>query len=402
MKIKAVCEATGLTDRAVRYYIEEGLLAPAFTENYLGRKSFDFSEEDVAALERIAKLRMYDFSVAEIGGMIRSPETIGAVCGDLIARKREKLKEDARILKALEKVPGSHPASVNELVDALEKPAGSVPMDQSPKLLSRIGNGVLTALIAAPVALALLTAALSFIGRRQPRVNTTCAIVMLVSLLPALLAVFVPKRIKAPKRRVAAKIVLGCLCAVSILSIFSGGLFLVYGNGTDRVKDYLKSNAVNWPRGDAMFDELFPAREQFLGEDSEDRLYYCAAFYEVFDDAIEITAQRRLSVDGFALELSRVKTAFDSYYSEQTHYQELYGRANKYGSDTALKMAEIRRGGYNCLALYTDEEPFGRPEIDRGYYYIFAYNSQTRTVRYFYYNGTYAYEPVFFYGMDWE
>ena len=39
MKIKAVCEATGLTDRTVRYYIEEELISPVYTENYLGRKT---------------------------------------------------------------------------------------------------------------------------------------------------------------------------------------------------------------------------------------------------------------------------------------------------------------------------------------------------------------------------
>jgi len=43
MKIKAVCERTGLTDRTIRYYIEEGLLSPSFNENYIGRKSFDFT-----------------------------------------------------------------------------------------------------------------------------------------------------------------------------------------------------------------------------------------------------------------------------------------------------------------------------------------------------------------------
>lgn len=42
MKIKAVCEETGLTDRAVRYYIDEGLIRPEFTENYIGRRSYDF------------------------------------------------------------------------------------------------------------------------------------------------------------------------------------------------------------------------------------------------------------------------------------------------------------------------------------------------------------------------
>ena len=50
MKIKAVCEQTGLTDRTIRYYIEEGLISPFYTENYLGRKNFDFSEADVAML----------------------------------------------------------------------------------------------------------------------------------------------------------------------------------------------------------------------------------------------------------------------------------------------------------------------------------------------------------------
>ena len=52
MKIKAVCEATGLTDRTVRYYIEEGLLSPKYTENYLGRKNYDFSQQDIKNLKK--------------------------------------------------------------------------------------------------------------------------------------------------------------------------------------------------------------------------------------------------------------------------------------------------------------------------------------------------------------
>ena len=66
MKIKAVCEATGLTDRAIRYYIEEKLISPAYTENYLGRKTFDFSEWDLQQLNDIAVLRKFGFSIAEI------------------------------------------------------------------------------------------------------------------------------------------------------------------------------------------------------------------------------------------------------------------------------------------------------------------------------------------------
>ena len=69
MRIKAVCEASGLTDRTVRYYIEEELISPVYTENYLGRKTFDFSESDIQKLNDIAVLRKFGFSIAEIKEM---------------------------------------------------------------------------------------------------------------------------------------------------------------------------------------------------------------------------------------------------------------------------------------------------------------------------------------------
>ena len=48
MKIKQVIAETGLTDRAIRLYIENDLVKPECDENYNGRKSIDFSETDVA------------------------------------------------------------------------------------------------------------------------------------------------------------------------------------------------------------------------------------------------------------------------------------------------------------------------------------------------------------------
>ena len=70
MKIKTVSEITGLTSRAIRVYIDEQLIAPKFTENYLGRRAFDFSEQDVAALQSIATLRKYGFSIDEIRNIL--------------------------------------------------------------------------------------------------------------------------------------------------------------------------------------------------------------------------------------------------------------------------------------------------------------------------------------------
>ena len=70
MKIKTICEVTVLTDRTIRYYIEEQLISPAYTENYLGRKSFDFSQEDMDALKYISVLRRFDFTIQEIRQII--------------------------------------------------------------------------------------------------------------------------------------------------------------------------------------------------------------------------------------------------------------------------------------------------------------------------------------------
>ena len=63
MKMREVCARTGLTDRTVRYWTEQGLLNPC-REEQNGRLYFRFSEEDVAALERIALLKPYQVNAS--------------------------------------------------------------------------------------------------------------------------------------------------------------------------------------------------------------------------------------------------------------------------------------------------------------------------------------------------
>ena len=57
MKIKDVMELTDLTDRAIRLYIQSGLISPQNQRSYAGRNQYDFSQEDVAALKKISLLR---------------------------------------------------------------------------------------------------------------------------------------------------------------------------------------------------------------------------------------------------------------------------------------------------------------------------------------------------------
>ena len=62
MKISEVCTRTGLTDRAIRFYLEKGLLEK--TAEYInGRNCREYTEEDVQQLNRISALRRAGFSI---------------------------------------------------------------------------------------------------------------------------------------------------------------------------------------------------------------------------------------------------------------------------------------------------------------------------------------------------
>ena len=73
MKIKNVCECTGLTDRTIRYYIEENLISPEYTQSYNGRRTFEFSSEDVELLKQISVLRTFNFTIEEICAIKNDP-----------------------------------------------------------------------------------------------------------------------------------------------------------------------------------------------------------------------------------------------------------------------------------------------------------------------------------------
>ena len=92
MRMKDICAQTGLTDRAVRLYIESGLLSPKREQHYSGRDSIIFDEEDLRTLEVVATLRRAEFSIADIREMQEHPDTIPA----LLDLHRQKLGEEIR------------------------------------------------------------------------------------------------------------------------------------------------------------------------------------------------------------------------------------------------------------------------------------------------------------------
>lgn len=118
MKIKTVCERTGLSDRAIRLYIENGLLAPDKTENYTGRRSFDFSEDDVTRLDQIAVLRASGFSIAQIREVQENPEKIPAIVAEVTEKQETELRKSEKVLSSLSAL-SEEIGSFEELADRL-------------------------------------------------------------------------------------------------------------------------------------------------------------------------------------------------------------------------------------------------------------------------------------------
>ena len=101
MKIKHVMEKTGLTDRAIRLYIENELVKPEYDESYNGRKSIDFSENDVEQLKNIALLRKADFSIQEIKALQMGGETAQQTVKEYINRTNEKIQLSCEIIEKI-------------------------------------------------------------------------------------------------------------------------------------------------------------------------------------------------------------------------------------------------------------------------------------------------------------
>lgn len=121
MKIKEVCKTTDLTDKAIRFYISNGLINPKYTENYAGRKNYKFSDDDINALKTIALLRYYDFSVSNIKEMITDQNKTAEILEEHIDELKVTNNQSSLILNALQNASMSKITSIEDLSAALEE-----------------------------------------------------------------------------------------------------------------------------------------------------------------------------------------------------------------------------------------------------------------------------------------
>ena len=171
LRIKEVCKKTGLTDKAVRLYINNELIYPDFQEGYNGRKNYNFSEDDVSLLKKIALLRRYNFSIQTIKEMLDDNNCIPEVLENHLFNTKQTLAESSMVLTNLYNAQNNSVSNLDELCDVLSQnlepdefdfmntinDAWNKIKNKIPLLISVIALGVVIAIILLAVITVLLT-----------------------------------------------------------------------------------------------------------------------------------------------------------------------------------------------------------------------------------------------------
>ncbi|MBQ3056868.1 MAG: MerR family transcriptional regulator [Clostridia bacterium] len=216
MKIKVVCERTGLTDRTIRYYIEEELLSPSFKENYIGRKSFDFTEDDIAKLNDIAVLRSFDFSIEEIRQILKDPSSSPAIIKAVKERVSGELTTSQKKMSLLSSLQQETAYTVCELAKQLSTSQKVTHVEKNIKL--KLGCRVRTILkvlaVWMPLVLSVCTFIFSYFVCENPIINRGFFALMLLVLMPSLVCFFASK-IKFLQNKIL-KTALPILCLLCI------------------------------------------------------------------------------------------------------------------------------------------------------------------------------------------
>lgn len=118
MKIKAVSERTGLTQKTIRFYESVGLIEPK-AENINGRAFRDYSEADIAQLKEIAVLRRARFSIEEILYMQEEPQALQEIFSDYYHRMKQEKAEMEQLVSVLDSISTHSLTSKEALVDEI-------------------------------------------------------------------------------------------------------------------------------------------------------------------------------------------------------------------------------------------------------------------------------------------
>ena len=398
MKIKQVCEKTGLTDRAIRYYIDEGLLSPAYTENYMGRRAYDFTEADVVELENLATLRKFGFSIEQIRTLLKDPAESRLIIDDIVRDKKAALDSENETLQALEKLPYSTYTAA-ELADWLRlmNYKEKRPLPVEPDWDERLGNLI-------KCAFWLVVAALPigyFIGtwidhahnERYASVSGWGWLMLLVTLLPTMVLLVLGARkacgFAKPGKRLLAALLVGCMLWQPLSSGCAGHIFGM--SETTDIRHYMDLDVgCNLHRSNAM--EIFP---QFAHEYSDPIYYYRHDAYMLMYDVY--AEWETYNEEELRSEITRVEELFASG-KYGFHFDNGVFRMDTENWQLIMCVDPMRAAPGS-----EPNAPFRQMTKQHYNYTIFAWNEETGRVRYC--HGDYFFGPTpcepYYLSLEW-
>ena len=427
MKIKEVITKTGLTDRAIRLYIENELVKPEYDENYNGRKSIEFSENDVEQLKNIALLRKADFSIQEIKALQMGGETAQNTIKDYINRTNEKIQFNTEILEKIGALADEENITIEIICEKLSSNLENekVPaedMELSPKerkekttftIISVFG------MVLSGIAILVLQFTIASLGysllefMEFPDISICesldeviafillCIFWFVVKYFPSIqfalcLTIFIIYRVKRKigKKKDKKKVIAIILTVLWIVSLVISPIMFFFNlwsweSRSEDPDDYLytKGSHVHYYDKQEKFDPLFPDtvptipnwEETFLGEKYHDTTKYYYRYTTGWDGFSEdVFAEWVLSEDELQVEKERVLN--------------LEGIVN-----------EEMVGDWTRIYFHNEVEKRQMDDFCEYYCFVFfAYNDKTNTVRYVFAEGKEEYTSTpYFTDVEW-
>lgn len=393
MKIKQVIKETGLTDRAIRLYIENDLVKPEYDENYNGRKSIDFSENDIQQLKNIALLRKADFSIPEIKALQMGGETAQNTIKEYINKTNDKIKINTEIIEKIGNLADEENITIEIICERLSsnlvnEKVPAEDMELSPK--EQKEKNVFTVISVIGMVLAGISFALIFLGvvsffKYPAYIDFTEIEDGLVIFLELLfkyfffiqflicLIVFIlyKRNKKIGKKKDRKKVIAIILVVIWVLSLVISPFMMLL-------------NMFGW-------ESRTENPDNYLKIDYNGRLYDVEELY-IFPRAIPMDADSTSSLSRNYPDTTKYyyRYADDIFGFTQDVYAEWKLFEHNYEEEKERVLScdgivrEETKGEWVCI-YFCEEIEDKSPDSDFCEYYrfmLFAYNDETQTVRY--------------------
>lgn len=414
MKIKDVIEQTGLTDKAIRLYISNGLVAPSIEENYSGRKSIDFSEENVERLKNVALLRKAGFSIADIKGFLSDENSVNGIVNRFIEQKEKDIQRDTEIVNILKNISGEK-LTFERLSDVLsetmaenEIPEEDMQVSKKERIFKKVFKflGIFNlsfsviCILAYIILLKIEHRYFSFEGESWLTYPFAYGGFIIVSVLSGWLI-----RICSEKRMLknnTAKLWLSFMLSFSVLLIsvpwsFLCTVTLVYGttvSKTEKVDNYLALDNYLYIDGKSYIEKLFPGMVPYNAVDVK---YYYRYKHGFLQYEFDIFAEWKLPVRKFKKEVES-----NLYYYDKVPVRLDEKDGTPIYEIQQKKRETITKGDWKLIYFAESDAERKFVKDESGYVIsVFAYNEITDTVRYFVSSSDYGEKKPYYISLEW-